>query len=536
MVPMKRANETGRWNGPLERANPPGATIMRRQRVIVIGAGVGGLVAALLLAAEGLDVTVIERAAGPGGKMRRVEAGGLLLDAGPTVFTMRWVFEQIFAEAGATLCDHVRLQRAQTLARHWWRDGAQLDLFADRDRSADAIGAFAGAAEAAAFVRFCARARSIYESLRDSFILAERPGPIDLVRHAGFAGLPQLLRISPFATMWDELGKYFRDPRLRQLFGRYATYCGSSPFAAPATLMLVAHVELDGVWRLAGGMHSLAIALAGLAQTRGATFLYGREAQRILVSAGRASGVLLADGETVEADAVIMNGDVAALRSGLFGHEAQDAAGGGSNAQPSLSAMTLAMRASARGAPLVHHNVFFSEDYRAEFDDIFTRRRLPKAPTIYVCAQDREDDPAARDEERLFALVNAPAGRDALELSPEELNRCEETIFGRLSDCGLHVSATATRRTSPADFARLFPATQGAIYGQASHGWMASFTRPGARTNLPGLYLAGGSVHPGPGAPMAAISGRGAARRAMMDLRSMRPLRRAAIAGGTSTR
>ena len=511
---------------------------LHRPRVIVIGAGVGGLVAALLLATEGVDVTVIERADGPGGKMRQVEAGGALLDAGPTVFTMRWVFEKIFAEAGATLTDHLTLQRAQTLARHLWRDGAHLDLFADPDQSADAIGVFAGATEAAGFVRFCARARSIYETLRDSFILAERPSPVDLVRHAGVAGLPQLLRISPFATMWEELGKYFRDPRLRQLFGRYATYCGSSPFAAPATLMLVAHVEMEGVWRLTGGMHRLARALASLAQARDARFLYGRDAHRILVKGGRACGVRLADGETIEADAIIMNGDVSALRNGLLGREAQGAigaAGAASRAQPSLSALTLAMRARAEGASLVHHNVFFSDDYRAEFDDIFTRRRLPVSPTIYVCAQDRADDPAARDDERLFALVNAPAGGEAMELSPEELNRCEETIFRELAACGLRVSATATRRTTPADFARLFPATGGAIYGQASHGWMASFTRPGARTILPGLYLAGGSVHPGPGAPMAAISGRNAARRLMADLRSMRPLRRAATAGGTST-
>jgi 1-hydroxycarotenoid 3,4-desaturase len=508
---------------------------MRRQRVIVIGAGVGGLVAALLLAARGIDVTVVERAAAPGGKMRQVEAGGLRLDAGPTVFTMRWAFDQIFDEAGATLSDHLRLHRAQTLARHMWRAGERLDLFADLDQSADAIGAFAGRAETEGFRRFCARARSIYETLRESFILSERPSPVDLVRHAGFGGLPNLLRISPFATMWDELGKYFHDPRLRQLFGRYATYCGSSPFDAPATLMLVAHVEMEGVWRIEGGMHSLALALADLAQARGATFLYGREAERILVKSGRVAGVALADGEKIDADDIVMNGDVAALRRGLLGPEAQVAAGDAPRAQPSLSAMTLSMRARATGAPLLHHNVFFSSEYRAEFDDIFVRRRLPASPTVYVCAQDRGDDDSAREEERLFALVNAPAGADG-EMTPEELSRCEDTIFRRLSDCGLHIQSTATTRATPADFARLFPATGGAIYGQASHGWTASFTRPGARTRLPGLYLAGGSVHPGPGVPMAAISGRLAAHRLMADLASTRPLRRAAIAGGTSTR
>jgi 1-hydroxycarotenoid 3,4-desaturase len=506
---------------------------MGKQGVIIVGAGIGGLTAALLLASRGFAVTVVERAEAPGGKIREVDAGGLRLDAGPTVFTMRWVFDQIFDEIGADFDRHVRLQRSETLARHAWKDAESLDLFADPARSADAIGVFAGRAEAEGFLRFAARAKAIYETLRDSFILAQRPSPVDLMRHAGLGGLPNLLRISPFATMWDELGKYFRDPRLRQLFGRYATYCGSSPFSAPATLMLVAHVEMDGVWRIEGGMHRLACALADLAQARGATFLYGREVRRIAVDSGQVTGVVLADGERIDADAVIMNGDVAALRSGLLGEDAQGAAGGPPRGARSLSAVTLALRARASGFPLVHHNVFFSRDYRAEFDAIFRSRRLPEAPTVYVCAQDRDDSDAARGEERLFALVNAPAGAD---LSQEEIGRCEATIFRMLADRGLQLDVAAATRTTPADFDRLFPAAGGAIYGQASHGWAASFTRAGARTRLPGLYLAGGSVHPGPGVPMAAISGRLAADCLMADLTSMRPSRRAAIAGGISTR
>jgi 1-hydroxycarotenoid 3,4-desaturase len=511
---------------------------MRTHRVVVIGAGIGGLVSTLLLATRGLDVTLIERAQAPGGKMREIEAGGATLDAGPTVMTMRWVFDQIFDEADADFSDRVKLLRLETLARHAWSESERLDLFADQARSFDAIDAFAGKREAEGFARFCARARGIYETLRDSFILAQRPSPIDLMRRAGVSGLPNLTRISPFASMWDELGKYFRDPRLRQLFGRYTTYCGSSPFLAPATLMLVAHVEMDGVWRVEGGMHRLAVALADLARDRGARIFYGQNAKRILVEGGRATGVETENGEIIRADAVVMNGDAGALRAGLLGAPAIAALNNAPRAQPSLSAVTFALRAQTRGFPLVHHNVFFSRDYRAEFDDIFRDRRLPRAPTVYVCAQDRGDEDLRSSDERLFALVNAPAGDGARELSTEELRQCEKRTFRFLADCGLDIQAPpqAIARTTPKDFAQLFPATGGAIYGQASHGWMASFTRPGSRTKLPGLYLAGGSAHPGPGVPMAAISGRLAAKSLMADLASTRPLRRAAIAGGMSMR
>ncbi len=493
-----------------------------RNRVIVVGAGIGGLVSALELAARGLEVLVVEQAPQPGGKLRELVVGGAAMDAGPTVFTMRWVFDELFDAVGESLDDHLHLQPLEVLARHAWSAGRTLDLYADRERSADAIGSFAGRTAQRGYLAFCNRAQAIYDTLESSFLRGSRPTPLSLAARVGWRQLPDLIRISPFDTLWSELGRHFEDSRLRQLFGRYATYCGASPWLAPATLMLVAHVEQAGVWAVDGGMHRVALALATLATARGARLRFNAPVDAILTRDGRASGVRLADGEEIAADAVIFNGDAAALADGCLGASVQKATGYVAPTQRSLSALTWNLLAPTRGFPLARHTVFFSDDYGAEFDDLMRRQRLPSEPTVYVCAQDRGGTPDATPPdgaERLLLIVNAPPTGDTRPPTPEELSRCEAQTFQLMARCGLQIEhrSDATQRTSPQDFARLFPATGGALYGRASHGWASSFSRPGSRSRLPGLYLAGGSVHPGPGVPMAALSGRQAAASVIAD-------------------
>ena len=240
-------------------------------RVVVVGAGVGGLVSALLLASRGLRVTLVEAAAQPGGKLRQVWVDGAPIDAGPTVFTMRWVFEQIWAAVGADFHADVRATPQQVLARHAWRGTDQrLDLLADRQASADQIGRFSGAVQARQFLAFCDQVRALYRHLEQPYIRSERPTLLSMVRDLGPGGLMALTGLGPFMSLWRSLGRHFQDPRLRQLFGRYATYCGASPWQAPATLMLIAQVEMDGVWAVDGGMHALAQAGACVATGVGA--------------------------------------------------------------------------------------------------------------------------------------------------------------------------------------------------------------------------------------------------------------------------
>lgn len=479
------------------------------RRIVVIGAGIGGLSAAVELAAMGCDVTVLEESELPGGKMRELDAGGARIDSGPTVFTMRPVFERLFALAGTSLDDEVGLKSAPLLARHAWLDGSRLDLFPNVEQSVAAISDFAGAEEGAAYARFARESAEIFTTLKDNFMEREKPGPVGLSFSMGLAGIPKLWATRPFRTLWGELGRQFSDPRLRQLFARYATYTGSSPFDAPATLMLIAHAEQSGVCYVNGGMQRLAEALERVARQRGARLHLGTGAEEIQLKGGRVAGVVGKNGEHHIADAVVFNGDVQALTRGLLGYGVRRAVAERGNEPRSLSAITWSLVTSVSGFPLDHHTVFFGDDYPAEFRALFGEAAIADRPTVYVCAQDRGGSAIPTEPERLFVLVNAPARP----MADDEVERTQEKVALLLARSGLELDLAASNvaRFTPNDFASRFPATDGAIYGWPTHGMFGSFRRQGSRSRVPGLYLAGGSVHPGPGVPMTAISGRLAA-------------------------
>lgn len=512
-------------------------------KIVVVGAGIGGLSAAVQMAHAGASVTVLERAAQVGGKMRQIMHAGQAIDAGPTVMTMRWVFDDLFSRAGAQLSDFVRLKRAERLARHQWPDGSVLDLYSDIERSADAIGSFAGRREAQGYRDFCAYAQRMFDAVDQPFLRSERPSVMSLFELAGKIGLSAMSHMDGLRTLWKSLGDFFQDPRLRQMFARYSTYCGSSPFLAPATLNVIAHVEREGVWMVEGGMYRIAQALQTLAERLGVHIRCGEHVEEVLLQRGRVSGLRLAGGERISADAVVLNTDVAALGAGLLGKDMKKSAP--ETSDRSLSAVTWAMVAKADGFPLIRHTVFFSKDYPGEFKELFDQQRLPSDPTLYVCAQDRDDDgldpasPASTTgEERLLCLVNAPAAGDRRpSFSNAEIEACGMRMFDRLRRSGLKLTVCSDKAavTTPQDFERLFPATGGALYGPASHGWKAAFNRAAARTKTPGLYLAGGSAHPGAGVPMAAMSGSLAAKNVLSDLASTRRFPIMAMPGGIST-
>jgi 1-hydroxycarotenoid 3,4-desaturase len=279
--------------------------------------------------------------------------------------------------------------------------------------------------------------------------------------------------------------------------------------------MLIAHVEQDGVWLVRGGIHRVAQEIRALAERLGARFRFSIEIANILMGNGRVTGVQLANGEQLAADAVVFNGDISALPA------TQRPVRATSRKRRSLSAVTWCVSACTSGFDLAHHNVFFAPDYKEEFRAIFARRQITAAPTVYLCAQDRGETGSHTKgaPERLLLLVNAPADGDVAPLSADGRRDVERNCFAQLELCGLAIErrAEASVMTTPAEFHALFPHSGGALYGRVNHGAHASFARAGAAGRVPGLYLAGGSVHPGPGIPMAALSGRLAAARLLAD-------------------
>jgi len=507
-----------------------GGTVLKRaQKIVVIGSGVGGLAASLRLAHAGSEVTVLEAHSAPGGKMRTLPSVAGPVDAGPTVLTMRHVFEELFEHVGERLEQHLTLTPLSVLARHYWDDGTCFDLIADHEQSIANVADVFGTASARDYRDFAARARRLYDAFERPMMMTEAPTQSALTREV--LRQPKLIAdMAPHRTMAGLLQKSFRDPRLAQLFGRYATYVGGSPFAAPAILSLISDAEARGVWSVAGGMHEVAKTLAALAADRGAQFHYDSPATRIVTQNGQITGVETEAGLFV-ADQVVFNGDPRALTTGMLGDGVRIAAKEQAVMPRSLSAYVYAFAAAPSGVDLAHHTVFFAKDPAAEFGAL-RLGEMPTDATLYLCAQDHG---GAKDAvQRFEVIMNAPpVPRPEL----EEKEICQTLIFKRFKDFGLTFAPTPEidALTTPMGFDRLFPASQGSLYGRSPHGMMAAFKRPTARTPIKGLYLCGGGTHPGAGVPMATLSGKHAAAAILKDQTLTSKFRPMAMRGGTST-
>lgn len=485
-------------------------------RVIVVGAGVGGLAAAVRLRALGHEVTVLEQSAEIGGKLGVLERDGFVFDTGPSLVTLPHVFEELFAATGAPLSEVLELRRLEVAARYRFPDGTLLDM---PGRLADipaALDAALGPGRGAQWSALLRRAEAIWDVTHEPFL----ESPMSLRTMIGGIATPAQVRtVAPWRTLRGLGRRYLDDPRLVMLLDRYATYTGSDPRQAPAALLSVPWSEQAyGSWYIPGGLGRIATALRDRLLALGGALETGAEVTELSTDAsGRVTGAVLADGSRRAADLVVANADARQVYDRLVRTPAaRRAAARLRRATPSLSGFVLLLAVDDPPADLPHHTVLFAEDYEEEFDAVFGLRgplRPVPRPTVYLAAA---DDPAVvpgPGTGAWFVLVNAPrhAPDEGMDWdAPGLADSYADRILGLMAERGIDVRAQVRHRVlvSPAELERRTATPGGCIYGSSSNGASAAFLRPPNTSPVPGLYLVGGSSHPGGGLPLVVLSAR----------------------------
>jgi phytoene desaturase len=485
--------------------------------VIIIGAGLGGLAAAIRLAAQGRRVTLIEKNERVGGKLNFFSAAGYSFDTGPSLLTMPWVIEELFAVAGRRMAGYLTLDQIEPTCRYRWRDGTRFDAWQRLPQLIQEIERLSPQ-DVPGFFRFMAHTARIYDAVADNFLLRPFDGLRELIT-------PRLLsdgpRIDALRNVDSAVRSFFHSPYLRQIFNRYATYNGSSPYLSPATFNVIAYIELaEGGWYVRGGMYELARALQRLATELGVELRLNCPVAEILSAHGASCGVRLANGEQLTASQVVVNADPRYAYRALLPAQAATAARL-ARLEPSCSGFMLFLGVDTIYPQLAHHNIFFSSDYRNEFAAIFTKGVPAADPTVYVAATCISDPGhAPPGHMNLFVLVNAPA-LGARVCWAREREAYGDLVIARLEQMGLHELGRhiVYRQTwTPLELAAHYNAADGAIYGLSSNNRFSAFMRPPLRAReLRNLYFVGGGTHPGGGIPLVLLSGRAVAERVSTD-------------------
>jgi phytoene desaturase len=513
------------------------------KHVIIIGAGVGGLAAALRLASAGLRVTLLEKNDRLGGKLNcwqiahpnRPNDRPFRFDTGPSLLTMPFVFMDLFAAAKQDVRQHLQIVKLDPVARYCWADGAQLSLRAGTDELLEEVRRLAPR-DVLGFRRLLERGRKIWDVSEDFLSHA----PEQLTRGGGLRSLAMLtvpFRIGMFSKFSRTIDKHVQDKRLRHVLYQYATYSGASPFRAPATLACIPWVEhYFGGFHITGGMYRLAERLELVARELGVEIRTSTPVQRILIdgapqSRGRepavARGVKLHNETELLADAVICNSDVVYSYRHLIAPEFRQKYNDRTLDQfdPGGSGIVILLGVEGTYPQLAHHTKFMPEDYPAELRSMFETRTIPRDPCIYVCAATRTDPTLAPEGcENLFILASAPPLIGSkIDWSIEgrryrdRLLTTLETRFG-LTDLSKRI--VVERVMTPVDLKTMYNANAGSIYGIASNSLRTAFLRPPNRDrDVRGLYFAGGATHPGGGLPLVALSGKIVSEMALGDLK-----------------
>lgn len=481
---------------------------MKSKNVHVIGAGLGGLATSCMLASGGHRVTVFEKNNAPGGKINQVSFKGFRFDTGPSLLTMPFILEELFEQCGVKLEDYLKLKPVEPICRYFYKDGTVFTNYQDLEKTLNEIRQVAPADEDSYKV-FLDYSADLYQRTKDAFLF----NPLYSLKDLGNLNLLDFFRIDAFHTVSERIDQYFQSPYLRKFFKRFTTYNGSSPYRAPATLNVIPHVELSkGGYYAEGGMYGIVTALHRLATELGVEFRFNTAIDQIEVKDKRVHSLIDSTGNRHPADLVVSNSDAAETYLELLDEQSvsETKQGNIKKLEPSCSGFVLLLGINRQYEQLSHHNIFFSEDYRLEFQKIFRDKVMPEDPTIYV-ADTSYSDPghAPNGGSNLFVLVNAPYLSEQYDWDEHReeyaafvVSELEKRGLDNLEDSIVHRSTI-----TPEDFHEKYRSNRGSIYGTSSNSRFSAFLRPRNKSReVNGLYLTGGSTHPGGGIPLVILS------------------------------
>lgn len=486
-------------------------------RIGVIGGGLGGLAAACTLAARGHKVTLFDANAWAGGKAAVLEEGGFRFDMGPTILTVPRVLRRIFAEAGRDMDRELDLVRLDPQWRCFFEDGSVLDLVENVETMAADLDRYApNTSSGAGYKDFITRSKRLHEVSERFFFwksVEDIWDTLDFKKNMSASTLSDVMSLRMGTTVAGTVRKHVPDARIAQMLDHFVQYVGSSPYGSPSVLCSIAHMQTDGgVWYPMGGTRAVPAALEKLARSLGVEFRLNTEVRRIVTRQGRAAGVETASGETVELDAVVSNMDAVRTYRELLGGDIGAKFERRRKPEPACSGVVLYLGLDRAYDHLAHHDFVFSRDAEEEFDWIYRKGEPAPDPTCYIAAPARtEPGVAPPGGEALYVLVHTPYMRphhDWNRMLPEY----RRVILDKLARTGgmkdLESRIKVERWLTPQDIHDRYRVLNGAIYGLASHGRFFGAFKPGNRSReVPGLYLAGGAAHPGPGMPMVMMSG-----------------------------
>jgi phytoene desaturase len=484
------------------------------ERVVIVGAGLGGLATALHLAATGRQVTVVERESVPGGRAGRLSLQGYEFDTGPTVLTMPSLIEEPLAAVGEKLSDWLELTPLDPAYRAYYPDGSTLDVRTDTVRMAAEISRVCGPREADGYLRFVDFARRLWLLERDHFIGRNLDSPIDLLN----LNLLKLLGMGGFRRLQPKINDYFRDPRTRRIFSFQSMYAGMAPHDALAIYAVIAYLDsVAGVYYPKGGMHAVPKALAGAAEKHGVVFLYDTTVTKVETRNGRATGVITADGVRIPADVVVLNPDLPVASRDLLppGRERR--------LRFSPSCVVLHIGSAQAYGKIAHHNIHFGTTWRTTFDQVIRKGLLMSDPSLLVTNPTRTD-PAAAPAGRHTYYVLAPVPN--LETGPmnwrgELASRYTSALVRTLEKrgyVGFGDGIEVQRTITPADWAEQGMAAGTPFAAAHTFGQTGPFRPHTLHPTLENVVFTGSGTQPGVGVPMVLISGKLAASRITGEL------------------